>query len=407
MMKGNRIFYILLLLLSIIFIYFYGGKVPYALFYLAIAFPLASFLYTLIIYFRFKYIQEIDSNFVVKGDKINFIFNVSNEDIFLYPYISVTFCGSDAVFEKKFTTINFSLPPFSNKSFKFELICKYRGTYEVGISSIEIQDFLGIFKLKYKVPGLKTVTVYPIIVQLDKFYIKIDYMSESFLLQDTTSEDMVTVSEIRKYAYGDSLKRIHWNITAKLNEIMVKKYQSTSVTSTMLIIDLKKNVFSTPLKNILVEDKIIESVIAVLHFCLNNWIPAKVVYYCGQLISLAANNPLIFKDIYNVLARIRFSEEINIEDILDVYMEGNINNTNIIIFSANLSFGLYNQIHKMVSNCNDVTLVYIYPGHGADLNDVDIDNILSFLQETGVNVYKINLDDEIKSVLEGQKHVQA
>ncbi|MGI6669311.1 MAG: hypothetical protein ACOX4M_08000 [Acetivibrionales bacterium] len=93
---------------------------------------------------RFKYGQELDKKFVTKGDKVNFIFSINNEDFFIYPYMAVSFYGAKTIFENQFQVRKFSLHPFSSRNYAFELQCNYRGSYEIGINSIEIEDFFGL-----------------------------------------------------------------------------------------------------------------------------------------------------------------------------------------------------------------------------------------------------------------------
>lgn len=399
-MKQNRILYFCLFFLSLVFVYFYGGKVPYTIFYIMLILPAVSFSYTLVIYLRFKYDQELDKRLVVKGDTVNFIFTISNEDIFLYPYIKVTFCGAETVFANQCRVISFSLVPHSKKSCSFELKCMCRGSYKIGIKTVEIEDFLGIFRLTYKVWEPKVITVYPKIVFLDSFLLKTDFLSESHSVLNTRYEDMNTVLDIRKYAYGDSLKKIHWKLSAKANDLLVKRYQGTSETNSVLVLDLKKSSFSGE-QNVILEDKLIESVVAVSHYCLTNWIPVKLVYYQNEKInSIDAKNPLLFNALYEVLARVRFAETIDIKDFLDIYVNDDVNTANIILFTANLNYELYNQIYKSCSSGYDVSLVYVSPEELTGLKSAEEANILANLPEIGVNIYKINIQDDIKKVLE-------
>lgn len=398
-MIKNRIIYVCLFVLSLIFVYFFGGKVPYVLFYTTLILPAVSFIYIFVIYFRFKYVQDIDKKFVIKGDKVNFIFSVNNEDIFLYPYIRVTFCSAETIFAKQFQVKSFSIPPFGNKSFAFELHCNYRGNYEIGIESIEIEDFLGIFKLSYKVLSPKIITVYPRIVYLDRFHLKTDYMSESHSVLNSRHEDMSTILDVRKYAYGDSLKKVHWKLTAKTGWLMVKKFQSTSETSAIILLDLKRNPYSIE-ENTVIEDKLIESAVSVLYYCLRNWIPVNLVYYNYEIMNIQAKNPLAFEEVYKTLAKVRFTQAVDIKDILDVYLKDNIDKTNMIIFTSNIDYEFYNQIYKTNLSGYDVSLVYISPEEITGEISPEVDNILSFLPEIGVNAYKIDINGDIKSVLE-------
>ncbi|MGI6669310.1 MAG: DUF58 domain-containing protein [Acetivibrionales bacterium] len=115
-----------------------------------------------------------------------------------------------------------------------------------------------MFKFRYNIFEPKNVTVYPRIVYLEKFRLKTDFMSETHSLLNSTDEDMTTVSDVRKYEYGDGLKRVHWKLTAKTGEIMVKKFQSTSQTNVLMLLDLQKNPYSFA-ENIVLEDSVIES----------------------------------------------------------------------------------------------------------------------------------------------------
>ena len=398
-MKQSRILYFCLLFAALVFAYFNGGKVPYMLLYTIILLPVMSLIYTIVIYLRFKYGQELDKKFVTKGDKVNFIFSINNEDFFIYPYIRVTFHGAKTIFENQFQIKNFSLQPYCGRSYAIELQCNYRGNYEIGINSVEIEDFFGLFSFKYSVFEPKYVTVYPRIIYLQKFMLKTDFMSESHSILNNKNEDMTTISDVRKYAYGDSLKRIHWKLTAKARDIMVKKFQSTSETSALMLLDLHKNPYS-PGENIIIEDKVIESIVAVLYYCLYNWIPINLVCFSGNLINLQAKNHLMFNEIFEMMAKVKFNESVPVKDLLEVYVNNTLTKTNILVFTSNLDYELYNQIYRTSNSGFDVSIVYTSPEKITGEKNVDAENILSFLPEIGVSSYRINIDDDIKEILE-------
>lgn len=398
-MKRTRILYICLFAAALVFAYFNGGRIPYMFLYTMLLLPAFSVLYTLIIYMRFKLGQDLDKRFVTKGDRVSFLFSINNEDFLLYPYLKVSLYGSDTIFENQYQIRNFSLPPFSGRNYAFELQCNYRGNYEIGIDSVEIEDFFGLIKLRYNVGEPKYVTVYPKIVYLEKFHLRTDFMSEVHSMLNTRDEDMTTISEIRKYQYGDSMKRIHWKLTARTQELMVRKFQSTSETNTLLLLDLRKNHYS-PGENIMLEDKLIEAVVAVLYYCLNKWIPVELVFFSESFHSIQAKNHLMFNEIYETLARVRFSDDVAVEDLLEIYTETAPKNSNIVVFTSNLGYGLYNQLCKTLDSGYNVSLVYISPEKITGTRDQEIENILTSLPEIGIKSYRIGLDDDTRAVLE-------
>ena len=106
-MKKTRMLFICLFFSALVFAYFNGGKIPYMLLYTMLLLPVVSVVLTLIIYMRFKFGQDLDRRFVTKGDKVNFILSINNEDFFLYPYLRVSLYGSGTIFENQYQIRSF------------------------------------------------------------------------------------------------------------------------------------------------------------------------------------------------------------------------------------------------------------------------------------------------------------
>ena len=398
-MTKNRVLYGSLFFSALIFIYFYGGKIPYMLFYVIILLPVISIAFTLIAYARFQFVESIDNRIVVKGDTVNFTLSIHNRDFFLYPFIKINFYGADTIFAKQFQSKSFSLLPFKKKSFTFKLTCKYRGYYMVGIKSIEFEDYLGIFRLSYSPKTTKTVTVNPRLIHLDNLRIKTNYLSESHSIMNNRYEDITTISDTRKYAYGDSLKKIHWKLSAKVNELMVKNYEGTSKTNCVIMMDLKKNKYSYE-QNLMLEDKLIESTVAVVYYCLYNWIPINLIYHFKDVNDIEAKNTMDFEKIYNMLSNVRFDQDIDLKDLLSIYCRDNTKKVDLLIFTSYLDYGLYDEIYKAKAIGYDVNLIYISPEDLTGTCECIVKDILMDLPEIGVNTYKINIDDDIKMIFE-------
>ncbi len=398
-MKKNKILFASLFVLSLIFIYFYGGKIPYMLFYVIVLLPVISVALTLIAYARFKFVEEIDKRLIVKNDTINYKFSIYNNDLFLYPYISINFYGSDTLFSKQFQTKSFSLLPLKKKTYSFDLTCKYRGDYMVGVKTIEFEDYLGIFKITYKPEITKIITVNPQLVKLDSLYIKTNYLSESHSLLNNQYEDITTISDTRKYAYGDSLKKIHWKLSAKMNDLMVKNFEGTSKTNCVLILDLRKNNYSNE-QNLMLEDKLIETTVAIVYYCLCNWIPINLIYHYKGFTDIEAKNTMEFKKIYDALAKVRFDQDIDLKYVLSIYTRDNMKKTDLLIFTSNLDYDLYDEIYKAKALGYDVNLIYVSPEHITGVCDSSVNDILRDLPEIGITPYRVNVDDDIKLIFE-------
>lgn len=396
-MKLNRILYTVMFIIAFIFVYSYGGKVPYMLFYTVLLLPVVSFSNMVTCYFLIKYEQNLDSDSVIKGDKAAFSLRIINRSFFILPYISIRFWETGAAVIKQFEIKNIALQPFGKRDFKFEYIYKYKGCFKIGISEIEFQDFLGIFKLVRRNKKPLLMNVYPRNLHIDSFVLNTNYSFGDISNFIGIQEDTSTIKEIDKYSYGDSLRKVHWKLTAKSNELMVKKYENYASVSAVYIIDLKNNDFSEE-DNAIVEDKHIETAIAVLKRLIHDDIDVKIVYADEKITSIQCRSFLDFEKVYEILAKVKFDQNIKFTDIIYSQTNENVSNSNIIISTSNLDYELYETMSKMKLLGYDISLIHISTKEILGKKETDINQILFLLLELGIKVYNINISDNIKAV---------
>ena len=233
----------------------------------------------------------------------------------------------------------------------------------------------------------------------ERFNLKTDFFSESYSVSDSNYEDIGALQDIRKYAYGDSLKKVHWKLTAKLNKLMIRKFQSATEASVAIVLDLKKNSLNFT-QNTIIQDKIIESTIAVIYYCLQRFIPTTLVYYSKEITTIKANNPFDFQNIYKYLSEIRFASDFNVSELLDVYIKNNVIKSNLLIITSNLSYDLYNAIHYSTFSGYNTVILYISPEEFTGTINEDTENIIKNIPKIGAYIYRININDEIKAILE-------
>ena len=360
-MKLNRILYLSLLIITFTFVYYYGGKVPNMFFYTVLVLPIVSFTYMLIGYFMLKYEQSLDNDLIFKGDKVTFTVNITNRSFFILPYISISFLNDKGGVIQKHKINNISLQPFSNREVSIDYIYKYRGDFKLGVSTIEIQDFLGIFKFTLKNKTPLYITVYPQIIDIDEFYLSSGYLSDNVSSIGGGQEDISTIEEINKYNYGDSLRKIHWKLTAKTNELMIREYEKVGSRSAILILDLQSNNFEVE-KNAAIEDKLLETTIAILRYCIYNDAEVKLIYDSKGINAINYSNSLDFQKAYEALAKVEFNQKTSFKDIIESEVNCNIGKADIIIATFNINYILYEELNKaiLLGQCHQAKLQIIY-----------------------------------------------
>ena len=92
----------------------------------------------------------------------------------------------------------------------------------------------------------------------------------------------MTFSEVRKYQYGDDIRDIDWNVTAKLNEPHIKIFEEERELTMMLLVDVSKSeLFGTRMQQ---KRDLITELCAVLAFsAIQNNDKVGVVFFTDQI----------------------------------------------------------------------------------------------------------------------------
>lgn len=238
MIKFNMT-YVLLLLSSAIFAYFEGGNLPYMIFY---SFLIPFILSCIFIYINNKRlnikIRSLKDNFQrMESGEISYVFK--NQVIIPIPYLYYTLeflKNIDKNYRGKLININIDKSVGDINKIKF----MKRGKYNIGEISLEFRDFFNIIRYSKKINKKKIIHVYPKVYNFMGFQSSgIDKYTGSFDL-DNKNLDIHKYKDIKKYEQGESLKKIHWKISAKKGELYSKSNDFISSSHMVLILDMNE-----------------------------------------------------------------------------------------------------------------------------------------------------------------------
>jgi len=265
----------------------------------------------------------------------------------------------------------------------------FRGEYEMGIRSVQIMDLTGLFRLTRNLNLPVNMLSLPRITDMTKFPIASNLLTQAQSRYDIRDEDYSTISDIRPYLPTDSIKRVHWKLTAKRNEWLVKNFQSNALHQVMIMLDSKR--LDTNYKEqIIMEDHLIEMSLGLTDFCLKKGMP--VEYTAGEGHSIIANHPSDFETIYNTAARLNFEDEplLSPYSILSQALNDTTGYVNAIIMTARLDKTLYERIANAQNNGHFVAVIYYAPQNP----DRNAEKIFTLLEEGGHTCYRVTEDDE-------------
>lgn len=119
-------------------------------------------------------------------------------------------------------------------SFPFAL--PHVGLIPVGLSALYISDIFGLIRIpgkKMEKPGMITVLPRPFDVEKLQFFV----MDDGRALPNRSSEDITSPEDTRAWREGDPLKRVHWKLSMRKRELIVRRFEMPAPPDTLVLMD--------------------------------------------------------------------------------------------------------------------------------------------------------------------------
>lgn len=131
-----------------------------------------------------------------------------------------------------------SLGPLGNLVFRDTVAVYRRGRYTLGPVVVELQEPLGIFRVRREVYAEPGLTVYPPVVPVDDLPVLPRQPFGRQRVDTRAWQDPSSLADVRPFQPGDNPKHIHWKLSAHLDELHVKEFELRATTDCFLFLDL-------------------------------------------------------------------------------------------------------------------------------------------------------------------------
>lgn len=279
-MKARRIILLILWILSVVAISFYGGAVSYGFFFCVTLLPVISLIYLICVFAGFRIYQEIESRNIVCRQPMPYYFVLQNGEQYAFAGVSARLFSELSYVEEMPDDAEYELLPGDRYTFRTKLVCKYRGEYEVGVKEVVLTDFFQIFRFKYKIPSTIKAVVYPRIIRKEELCSIRDIAA--YLCKEnyrTKTEADVTV---RDYAAGDAIKHIHWKASAKEQKLKTRNFTGEEQQGLIFFYDTKRY-DKEPYVYLPIENQILEILLGTGYFFAKQKVGFEVLYRKGGL----------------------------------------------------------------------------------------------------------------------------
>ncbi len=268
------VIYLILFTVALLFYILYEGAFSFYLFCFVASYPFIFGVIMLLIRRNLKIGFETVEQSSPKGSSVPVNIIIDNDSRLPVPNCDIT-VKYKAELGQQTESFKIHTPIFPNNTqvLTLRLSYKHYGSLKVEISKVRIFDMLKIIRLRIKPKtGLNAtrIVVFPDHIPIENKinnYSELGLESESFS-KNKKGDDPSEIFDIHAYNEGDKISRIHWKLSAKEDDMMVKDYSLPITNGVLIALDFSGLSFS--FKDLDIIDTMIDTAAALsLHLAEN------------------------------------------------------------------------------------------------------------------------------------------
>ncbi len=273
--------YLAALVLSVVWASFEAGPLPFMTLYTLLLLPVASVVYLIAVNLSIRFHQEVSPGLpgetagrpvsavmrehrLTKGEPSSYQLLVENVGIL--PFARVTLCmeteraqlrGIEAEQE-------LALRPGERWQTGSEIVCRYAGTYEVGLQSYRLEDCFHLFRVEFPAPAPFRVIVCPALPDENVRPPELDVLQNVLEVRTPYLEESSLGNDLREYRAGDSIRRIHWKNSARTGTLLTRLPEPKEM-QRMQVVMIPEPV-TDALPDVVRRDKYLEAAVALAYY---------------------------------------------------------------------------------------------------------------------------------------------
>ncbi|AEE96933.1 DUF58 domain-containing protein [Mahella australiensis] len=371
---------------------FTGGSLPYMILYIYGFSMLFSFLWAIISVNILYTSIKVDKQSVVVGDSIQISMDIENPSFLPIPYVAI---GADLLSDmlaQKHISRHISLGPRHEVSFEDILQCGHYGFYDMDSITLRVEDAFGIFAVNKRLASHLILRVYPKWYNLNRLSLSSYQQMGNISGKHRIMEDFADIGGIRQYRDGDSIKRVHWKLSAKRDELLVKDFVFNSNTQVCVIIDTYKPDFESNTAEL--SERMAECAASILYYCLNSEMHTGLIYDEREHVMLWGNNLSTFTAFMDSIIMTKMQGERPLSDVLLKDMAAMPWGTAVLVLVPLLASDTLSAMVSLKDMGYEIRCVYF-----GDKHDNEQANALAYLKECGVQIMDFSTNENASSAL--------
>lgn len=230
--------YLLLLAVALFFTQALRSKVSALLFWFLLLLPLPMLLSLPVARRGLRVSAAPTEQTLQKGDPCTYILTIRNRTILPFPFLELHISLPEENAVRCRTQVSpLSLAPCASVSVKDTVTFRYRGSYRIAVTELYAYDMLRLFRVRVPMTASSAVSILPRVpVREPRLAAVTDRDQQDG--RGTTAIGYAELADIRPYRVGDPLNSIHWKLSAKEGDYIVKEQKAGDRTEVVLLPNL-------------------------------------------------------------------------------------------------------------------------------------------------------------------------
>lgn len=253
-----------------------GGRI----FYLTAIFGMLALLYSLLSIllsrFRLQVRARLAHTRTPRGEQENLTITVGKRGLLpVYPLDITVKCGDNALLLSAYPAFR------KEQEISISLPTPHVGVFPVGISEYVFYDIFGLFRarIRNKKDACQQLMVLPRPFDVEEMrFLSGD---DGRAMQNRTTEDLSSPEDMRAYRAGDALKRVHWKVSMRKRELIVRQFETPAPPDTLVLLDCSqpgKETDSAEMR-LTLRDALCETALSVISMQLKTQSPVRMPLY--------------------------------------------------------------------------------------------------------------------------------
>lgn len=205
--------------------------------------------------------------------------------------------------------------PFVRNTMRYQLYCPHVGAYPSGVSGAAVQDVFGLFSFYVRLPANETE-----LVVLPQTYLTSPLPfspgeSDNESVSARAFEDATMPTDLRTFQQGDELKKVHWKLSMRRKELLVRVYDQPQRPDALLLVDCAPPDAPAD-KQPYVRDAVCEAAASVALAALDSGAPLRMPLLSETPVDISVSKPEDISIVLDALARCPFDGTQQYERVL-------------------------------------------------------------------------------------------